>query len=175
MTATVTTSAADARVARARQRQEAQADQVRRAWQENLDRTRSLMDCQELQTLLEGNQLGDRELWLVLGVFETEERHAAIGRNISVKTYQMDNIAPRARGLGFGVSGFTTRTAAKLPTLLRASGNGYIYLMDLGYALVQQLRYRNSSLDDTQDIPREIALTGYCIPRPAWRHWNPRH
>jgi hypothetical protein len=126
-----------------------------------------------------GKKLTLRDLWLLLAVFETEEKMHLSGKHESCKTKWFDRIAPHARkgafGLRHGLSGFTTRTATKASQFLKQSHNGYIWVTDLGYALVQELRARHPELAagtvENYAQPLEVAGLGE-IPPPRWKVWK---
>lgn len=162
----------DARAMRAQVRQQARRREVQEGWEQLLAKTRPLMG--EAHALLQDKECPElRELWLVLGVFEFEEGRCSKGESASARTRYFDAIAPRVREGYRGVSGFCTRMAAKHPRLLRASGNGYLYLTELGYALVQLLRQRNPHLRDVKTVPQSLSLADIGdLPSPRWRHWD---
>lgn len=120
-----------------------------------------------------------RDLWLVLAVFETEEKMHLAGARESCKTKWFDRIVPQARktefGFRYGSTGYTTRTANKAAQFLQHSRNGYIYITDLGYALVLQLRERHLELaaGPVQNTSKELEVLGLgSIPAPRWRDWR---
>lgn len=120
-----------------------------------------------------------RDLWLVLAVFETEEKMHHIGVRESCKTKWFDRIVPQARqtdwGFRYGVTGYTTRTANKASQFLQHSRNGYIYLTELGYALALQLRERHPELAAgvEHNSRRELEVLGLgAIPAPRWKDWK---
>ena len=127
-----------------------------------------------LKDQLEKKVLNFRDLWLILGVYEQEEKASARGSHESVKTKWMDHIAPRARGIGHGVSGFSARTAAKCSTYLEGSGNGYIYLTRHGDAVVQWLKDTFPELFESHlNCYHEVELhQGDKFPEPRWRLWK---
>jgi hypothetical protein len=149
-------------------------------WQDKLALTKALVQdaARVWQDAFAKQQLGMRELWLVLGVFEYEERSHLAGKRESCKSRWFDGIAPRAKeGYPYkGVSGFTARTAGKASQFLKSSGNGYVYLTDLGFALVQYLRELYAELAPSlmpvnQYAPLEVQGLG-SLPTPRWRYWK---
>lgn len=115
-----------------------------------------------------------RELWLILGLFEVEEQAVGRGANESAKTVWFDRIAPRVDG-GYGVSGFGSRVAARLTEFIRSSHNGYLYLTELGYALVLGLRDLHPDVLNPEHSPYgALALSAsFEVPAPRWRAWLP--
>ena len=143
---------------------------VRATWEANRIRTGQLKAAAADE--LGRCQPDSRALWLMLGIFETEERHRAGGTSVSVKSVWFDRTARNLRTGCRGVSGFTSTKCRAYPQFLKSSGNGYAHLTDLGYALVQHLRDQFPALQDTRSLPQVIALKDFDdIPYPAWRVW----
>lgn len=168
------------RALRDQQRKAAKTLAVQQQWQDNLAQTRDLVPhaAHALQHARANNALDMRELWLVLGVFVTKERMQAIGINESCKSRWFDNIAPRAKeGQGFrGMAGFTARIARKAHAFLRISGNGYVDLTDMGFALAQHLRNEHPELAKgvvplNSYIAVEVSGLGR-LPAPLWLNWK---
>jgi hypothetical protein len=154
--------------------------QNRAYWQDKLTATKSLKTNagQIWQAAFDDEKLGLRELWLILGVFEMDERTHLAGKNKSCRTRWFDGIAPRADGrlAVRGISGFTVRAARKALQFLETSGNGYVYLTDLGIALVQHLRETYAELSPDVQLPHHLSKLEVpdlgTIPAPRWRWWK---
>ncbi len=160
---------AEARALRAREKLAREAEHARLEWEKQLQACKVHMHAAS-ETLKTLTQKDVRALWLVLAVFELEERNAAKGQKGSVRTAVLDSIAPRVRDGSYGVSGFSARMALAYPALLRSSGNGYLYLTDLSYALVQVLRRRYTELLQIQERPQSVMLAGIGdLPCFRWR------
>jgi hypothetical protein len=164
-----------------KERDEARAlafsQQVQARWQEGLSKASSKeADAGRLWAdAVASKQLNLRHLWLILGVFETEERIQAAGKSTSCKTRWFDNIAPRKDGW-YGSAGFAARMAGKASHFLKISGNGYLYLTDLGLALVQHLRGQHPELDvakfnGNSSWPLDVPGLG-IVPAPRWKAWQ---
>ena len=177
-TQTVTDRAAlrmQQRIERQAQREERRRHEVRCRWNERLAETQTLVP--EALAQWESKPLQARQLWLVLAVFETTEADGRKGTSGSPKTKWFDGIAPRARDPNWhGVSGFTVRVGAQVSSYLKLSHNGYVYLTDLGMALVQMLRERFPEIHpDAPDVRshRPLDVPGLMeIPAPRWRGWK---
>lgn len=154
---------------------------IKEYWREKMASTLALKASAGAQwdEAFAGKKLTLRDLWLLLAVFETEEKMHLSGKRESCKTKWFDRIAPHARkkafGLNYGLTGFTTRTATKASQFLKQSHNGYIWVTDLGYALVQELRTRHPELAagpvENYAQPIEVADLGE-IPPPRWKVWK---
>jgi hypothetical protein len=153
------------------------AERVQADWQKGLVQAQALEAeaAQSWSDALANKKLNMRHLWLVLGVFETQERIQAFGTNESCKSRWFDNIAPSKNSLR-GSTGFAARTAAKASQFVSTSGNGYLYLSDLGKALVQHLRGQHPELvagafAGNAHGAWEIPGLGE-LPAPRWKLWK---
>jgi hypothetical protein len=162
-------------------REAAAAESTKKHWREKMEATRLRMAeaGAKWDEALAAKKLTLRDLWLVLAVFETEERIHLAGARESCKTKWFDRIAPRARkaefSLSYGLTGYTTRTANKASLFLNHSSNGYIYITDLGCALVQQLRERHPELaaGRVENAWKEVEVKDLgTIPAPRWKDWK---
>lgn len=156
----------------------ADTQRIQARWQEKLGQT-SLLKAEARQIwsdALASKQLNLRHLWLILGVFETEERMQAAGKHESCKSRWFDGIAPRTDGAFRGSGGFAARMAAKASKFLKTSGNGYLYMTDLGLALIQHLRELHPELAVTQgpdNIYHSWDVPGLgLVPPLRWRQWK---
>jgi hypothetical protein len=170
----------DERAAREAARAEATQAANRARWGKQLDDVHTRIDeaGTKLKEALAAKTLTLRDIWLVLGVFETEEKTAQAGKHESCKTKWFDRIAPRAKPdvyPYYGVSSYSVKTAEKAALFLKGSHNGYVYLTDLGYAAALWLRQTFRSLDPAQGIPpgRAGLPMGELgdLPYPRWRQW----
>lgn len=171
----------DERAARDAARNEAQKAANRAQWATKMDEVTPLM-CEAaaiVKAALAEKDVTLRDLWLVLGVFETEEKIAEAGGHESCKTKWFDRVAPRAKPDVYpyhGVSGYSVKTAAKAPEFLKGSRNGYVYLTDLGYAAAKWMRETFSMLNPAYGSPhykRPMPMdTLGDMPYPHWREWQ---
>lgn len=159
-------------------RELASAQRAQAQWQEKLAKA-TLLQAEASQAwtaALASKQLNLRHLWLVLGLFETEERIQAAGKHASCKSRWFDGIAPRTDGAFRGSGGFAARMAAKASKFLKTSGNGYLYITDLGLALIQHLREQHPELAVTQgpdNIYHSWEVPGLgLVPPLRWRQWK---
>lgn len=165
------------RVQREEARKSALAQRVQADWKNGLDKVQPLeAEAGKIWAdALANKKLNMRHLWLVLGVFETEERIQAFGTTTSCKSRWFDNIAPNKNSLR-GSSGFAARTAAKASQFVTTSGNGYLYLTDLGKALIQHLRGQHAELAagaTVGNMYREWDIPGLGeLPAPRWKMWK---
>jgi len=127
---------------------------------------------------LHAKKLDMRDLWLILAIFETEETLYSLGKSKSCKSQWFDHSAPAARKTVNlrGISGFTSRGGRRAPEFIHTTGNGYVGLTKLGYALVQHLRQKHPLLHPTVKlgnvyVPFEVQGLG-AVPGPVWRLWN---
>lgn len=157
----------------------AQTTRVKTGWSAKLQvATELIPEAQEIWAQVWGAHLDIRGLWLILGLFETQEKIQAAGKYESIKTKWFDSIAPRKYGISYGggVSGFTTRTVAKTPQFVAITGNGYVFLTDLGFALVLFLRSRFAELNpenitENRLVALEVPELG-ILPAALWRRWE---
>jgi len=171
----------DERALRDAAREEAKKTENRARWAAKLEEVAPLMNdaAVQVKAALADKSLTLRDLWLVLGLFETEEKIAQAGRRESCKTKWFDAIAPRAKPDVYpyqGVSGFSVKTAAKAPLFLEGSRNGYVYLTDLGYATARWLRETFTALNPACGTPpykgrMPMEQLGE-MPYPHWRQWT---
>lgn len=159
---------------------EIQKTQVQAYWQGKIQSASSLVPAAEQawEQALASKSMGMRELWLILGVFETNEKARAAGKAESCKSKWFDRIAPRVKP-GFlrnGVAGFTSRTAGRATPFLELSGNGYAYVTEMGMALVQHLRAKHPELSPVNppEFPfKGLDIEGLGVLRdPRWRYWT---
>lgn len=157
------------------------AQQARKWWHEKMVATQLQMADAGVvwDQAFADKKLTLRDLWLVLALFETEERIHMSGSRKSCKSRWFDNIAPRARTTAFsspfGNPGYASRTANKAHQFLELSRNGYLWMTDLGYALVQHLRTRHPELaaGKVENASWELEVEGLgTIPAPRWKDWT---
>ncbi|MDO8416540.1 MAG: hypothetical protein Q7S87_10045 [Agitococcus sp.] len=157
-----------------------EANRIQTCWRDTLTEAQLLIpNAKAIWNESWGQKIGNRELWLILGVFEMEEKAQAAGKRDSGKSRWFDKIASRADGKitgRGGLPGFTARTAARATPFIKISGNGYVWMTELGYALVQWLRQQHEELDISKAASNPsttLNIEGLCLlPPPRWRHWN---
>jgi len=171
----------DERAARDAVREDAKKASNRARWTTKMEEVTPLMAeaAAKVKAALGDKDLSLRDLWLVLGVFETEEKIALAGGHESCKTKWFDRIAPRANPdvyPYYGVSSYSVKTAAKASAFLKGSRNGYVYLTDLGYAAARWMRETFSTLNPAYGSPphkKPMPMdTLGDMPFPRWREWK---
>ena len=168
------------RATRDAQREEERKAANRKWWADAVSKTRPLVADAgaQLVAAFDKKELKIREVWLILGLFETYEKIHLEGKSESIKTKWFDGIAPDAKGkISFrGMSGFTARTALKASAFIKGSGNGYVYLTDLGMAAAQWLRQNFPSLVmeyTTSNMYQTVPMGELGeMPPPRWRLWK---
>ena len=172
------------RKARDAKRAEEQKAHNRARWTESLAKAKPLVADAgaQLAEAIQTKALNMRDIWLVVAVFEIEEKMAKVGQRESCKTKWFDRVAPRAKPDVYpyhGLSGYATKTATKAAQFLKLSHNGYVYLTDLGYAAVQWLRenfpavHPESGMPDYKKaIPLPSLGDDVALPYPRWRQYK---